>query len=546
MNDNSNNKVILKCKNCNSYLKVDQKFCGECGAAFSDDNVIVEMPTSENVNNANQVSTNQVNNQQTVGLKKDFVGYSKYDEIYRYDVELMTEKFIIRHLERAGIDSKSKLMPQDVLKRKKILNVLFAFLLLFYVSSFFFHLFFEFYLIGFIILLIFSILKNKYNLVKYLKKQLKARPNEKVSNIVMSVKNSFVADDSKKMLFILNCVALILPLFMFYKPHILYEKNDTGYAVRFYTVGLTNFSTVDIPDTYKNEKITAIRGNVFSNMFFLKEINLPDTITEIRGQAFKNDFLLKHIDLPSNLTYLGGGAFYGCDSLEEIEIPDTVTEIGGEAFYEASSLQKVKLPKNLTEIRGNTFEYCVSLESITIPDSVTRIGGHAFYANYSLKEVILTENSRLQEIGSSAFRECDELYSIKLPKGVSINERSFKDSPTQIEYFGDNNLFKNTYNDEHTTVASLELDGEVTVNKNGNYVSYYSNKYGYVTMKIVDFSMYNGDFEFNLKLSGGINSNVLVDDCNKMIYIDEGYAIIVDPISEYDSEVKIYFYVEGE
>ena len=71
-------------------------------------------------------------------------------------------------------------------------------------------------------------------------------------------------------------------------------------------------------------------------------------------------------------------------------------------------------------------------------------------------------------------------------------------------------------------------------------------KYGYVTMKIVDFSMYNGDFEFNLKLSGGINSNVLVDDCNKMIYIDEGYAIIVDPVSEYDSEVKIYFYVEGE
>ena len=72
--NNSNNKVILKCKNCNSYLKVDQKFCGECGAAFSEDNVIVEMPsttnesyvnTFSNINNLNNNSINNSNSQMT-------------------------------------------------------------------------------------------------------------------------------------------------------------------------------------------------------------------------------------------------------------------------------------------------------------------------------------------------------------------------------------------------------------------------------------------------------------------------------------------------
>ena len=307
---------------------------------------------------------------------------------------------------------------------------------------FFFHFPIATYLIGLIVLIVSFILTRKYTLIKHLKKQLKARPNEKVSNIVMTAKSTLVPDTSGRFLMIGIIVALILPMLIFINPRIMYEKMEGGYGVRFYTFGITNFTTATIPEKYKNENVISLRGNTFSNMPFLKEVKLPDTIVEIRGQAFKNDRNLVKVNMPSNLNYLGGGAFYNCSSLTSIEIPDTVTYMGGEIFYNARSLKSVKLSENITEIRGSSFENCSSLEYIVIPDKVTRIGGHAFYGNSSLSKVVISINSQLAEIGSSAFRMCNNLYEITIPIGVYVNERAFKESPT-IKRFYNGNDYKN-------------------------------------------------------------------------------------------------------
>ena len=124
-----------------------------------------------------------------------------------------------------------------------------------------------------------------------------------------------------------------------------------------------------------------------------------------------------------------------CRSLERVTLPKNLTYLGGEAFYRCSSLEEVNLPAGLTEIRGNTFEECSSLLRIEIPDNVTRIGGHAFYGNTSLEEVVISPDSKLQQIGSSAFRCCDSLREITLPRGVSVNERAFKETPVRIDYY---------------------------------------------------------------------------------------------------------------
>jgi len=276
---------------------------------------------------------------------------------------------------------------------------------------------------------------TKFNLMKYLKKEVKARPSEKISNIIMTTKNSFVIDTTKRFRMICILIAIILPLIIFVNPRIMYEHIENGYAVRFYTFGVTNFKTATIPEIYKGENVVSLRGNTFSNMPFLEKVTLPNTITEIRGQAFKNDFNLVSVNMPTNLEYLGGGAFYNCSSLASITLPDTLTYMGGETFYRASSLEQVKLSSNLTEIKGDTFAYCISLRSISIPDKVTRIGGHAFYGSTSLSEVLFTENSKLVEIGSSAFRQCPNLYSITIPYNTAVNTRAFKESPTMIKYF---------------------------------------------------------------------------------------------------------------
>lgn len=280
----------------------------------------------------------------------------------------------------------------------------------------------------------------------------------------MNTKSQLVENNTKYITLSGMFLALIIPLIIFMNPRVFYEKMDNGYAVRFYTFGLTNFKTVTIPSTYKGENVVALRGNTFSNMPFLEEVTLPDTITEIRGRAFKNDKKLTKINIPKNLEYLGGGAFYNCTSLKTIELPDTLTYMGGETFYNATSLESIKLSNNLTEIRGNTFEECRSLESITIPDSVTRIGGHAFYGNTSLKTVTLTENSKLKKIGSSAFRMCLNLDEITLPKETSVNSRAFKESPTVVKRFGENTL-TNTSNNKYKydTYRYIKLNQEITI-----------------------------------------------------------------------------------
>lgn len=422
MSSQNNQENILHCSNCGEVINVGDKFCSNCGVS------VVQ----------NKVST--------AAASKVLVHYSDFDPIFNNTEDKLLEEFINRELKRNGIEQNNKLYPADILKRKNILTIIFSVLVFVYISLIFFHFPIYTYVVGFIILFCFFRITIKYNLMSYLKKEVKARPSEKISNIVMNVKNSFISDNLKVLRILSIIIACILPLIIFINPRIMYEKVEGGYAVRFYTFGLTNFKTASIPAKYNGQKVVSLRGNTFSNMPFLESVTLPNTITEIRGQAFKNDSSLRSVNIPINLEYLGGGAFYNCSSITSIELPDTLTYMGGEVFYGASSLSKIKLSENLMEIRGDSFEYCTSLRSIEIPDRVTRIGGHAFYGDTLLSEVLFTENSKLREIGSSAFRQCTSLYSITIPSDVYVNERAFKESPTSINYF---DLYDEYYNSNY-------------------------------------------------------------------------------------------------
>jgi hypothetical protein len=70
---------------------------------------------------------------------------------------------------------------------------------------------------------------------------------------------------------------------------------------------------------------------------------------------------------------------------------------------------------------------------VEIPEGVTRIGGHAFHSCHRLEEAVIPYT--VNEIGSSAFRQCERLESIDLPAGCEVNERAFKNSPTQINWY---------------------------------------------------------------------------------------------------------------
>ena len=403
----------LTCPSCGEKLRATDKFCSNCGADVKD----MIATAIKNVEQEN---------------KPVYVDSTCFSDIYNNNETKLLEEYIKAELEGHDIDAKTKLMPLEILKRRKVLSIIFAVLLFVYISMIFFHFPLQTYVIGAIILIIFYIITKKFNLVKMIAKDIKARPTENMNNIIMNAINNLTEDNNVTFRICSLLVAIFLPLMIFMTPKIMYEKQDNGYSVRFYAYGLLNFKTATIPEEHNGKKVISLRGNTFSNMPFLEKVTLPDSIKEIRGQAFKNDKKLIEVNIPKNLEYLGGGAFYNCISLKKVSLPDTLTYMGGETFYNATSLEYVKLSKNLTEIRGNTFENCTSLKEISIPDKVTRIGGHAFYGDYKLSSVIITENSALVEIGSSAFRECTSLKAIKIPRVTYVNDRAFKQSPTVI------------------------------------------------------------------------------------------------------------------
>lgn len=417
LNLSDTENVRTNCLTCGYALKPNDNFCENCGAQ---------------INELKQVKT--------------IVHSTDFDPIYRKNEKYILKKFINNELVKIKMEDNKYLLPESMIKKKNLLNTIFSILLFIYIVLIFLHINIFIIIFGFIILLVLYISIIQTNITNYFSKEIKSRPREKIADIISTSCSSFVNDRFKTIRLISIAVAIIIPLIVFFTPRIIYSEVDGGYAVRYYITGLNSLRTATIPKIYNNKKIVSIRGDAFSNMIFLKTVNLPDTITEIKGKAFKNDFSLKNINIPKKIMYIGGGTFYNCISIENIILPDSLTFLGGESFYNAISLKNIKLSANLTEIRGDTFKNCRSLSFIDIPDNVTRIAAHSFQNNYFLSNVFFTNNSKLKEIGSSAFRNCSNLNSITIPNNVLINERAFKESPTHINYFNNQyNWEENNY-----------------------------------------------------------------------------------------------------
>ena len=254
-----------------------------------------------------------------------------------------------------------------------------------------------------VLTIIFLKIISKSGLKKHLIKEVKSRPDEKVSYVIASTLSSQGCNKflglGIRLVFII--ITICLPFILFKEPHLVYEKVANGYNLRYYTLGLLkNDKVVEVPSKYKGENVIGIRGDTFENVYFLEKVVLPETIEEIRSGAFKNCPQLKEINIPSKVKVIAAGTFQSCSSLQKIVIPEGVTRIGGSAF-----------------------RYCSSLTEVTIPKTVT-------------------------EIGSSAFRETG-LSRVCIPQSAYVNERAFKGTYANITYYeNDCKLTGETYYNE--------------------------------------------------------------------------------------------------
>ncbi len=367
----------MKCEYCQSEINGYVDKCPYCGA--ENKNRINNPPPTTQKETTPLLSANA-----GIPFSKNEVNNNVFKSENQLLKELITKEM------NNNPENMNQTLP-GVERRKSILTLIYAIILdifaIIYVGYHTSLLVILFFLL--VLTIIYLVIVKKYNTVQYIMKEVKQRPDEKISYITASILSSGTSGKTgyRIMRITILLIAIGLPFYFFQTPHLIYEKNGDGYAVRYYTLGLLKQDTkIEIPKKYKGKKVTSIRGDVFKNVFTVEEIVLPDTINEIRGGAFHNCF----------------------------------------------SLRTINLPVGITEIHGSTFENCYSLESINIPEGVTRIGGSAFRECYNLREVTIPKS--VIEIGSSAFRRTD-IKEVCISSSAYVNERAFKETYPSISYY---------------------------------------------------------------------------------------------------------------
>ena len=99
------------------------------------------------------------------------------------------------------------------------------------------------------------------------------------------------------------------------------------------------------------------------------------------------------------------------------EIPKEVNVLGTNCFGK-SNIRTIEIPSKVTEIKSSCFRECEDLEEIILPDSVITIGDYCFQKCTSLTKVKLSEN--LETLPKNVFEKCSSLKRITLPSKLKL------------------------------------------------------------------------------------------------------------------------------
>jgi len=174
---------------------------------------------------------------------------------------------------------------------------------------------------------------------------------------------------------------------------------------------------------------------MFYNCKKLISIQLPNTIKRIE-YAFSGCDNLLRLDIPESCEEIGALAIELCPSLTTITIPAQTKLFDSYNGLFCPSLTSIEVdPSNqwLTTVDGVLFtkdkttliKYPMGKkdESYTVPNEVTKIDDWAFCSALFVNIIL---SNKLDIIGSSAFKNCDELSEIELPGSVrSIGMSAF-------------------------------------------------------------------------------------------------------------------------
>jgi len=201
---------------------------------------------------------------------------------------------------------------------------------------------------------------------------------------------------------------------------------------------------------------TYIAENFLSNVQkSITALKLPNSLRRIGEKAFANiaygqSISINSVSIPENVEEIGAGAFGSCYNLSVVNFNAIHCDDANNVFN-AGALEKVNigskvqiLPdgvflsnRNLiivkfAERNDNTplvigkaaFRGCDKLKSLSLPKGVTSIGEEAFYNCIGLASITIPNG--VTSINDGVFYSCTGLTSITIPKGVTnIGNKSF-------------------------------------------------------------------------------------------------------------------------
>lgn len=92
--------------------------------------------------------------------------------------------------------------------------------------------------------------------------------------------------------------------------------------------------------------------------------------------------------------------------------------------------------------------------NVTVPNEITKIKEFAFLNCLSLKKLILL--SRIRKIGHQAFKNCENLTSITLPKNIKIGYNAFYGCTNLINVNANEQVFnKLCYDDQYLIISNF-------------------------------------------------------------------------------------------
>ena len=175
----------------------------------------------------------------------------------------------------------------------------------------------------------------------------------------------------------------------------------------------------------------------FKNCKALKFVNLAELteLREISSQDFnsgecKNLFAGQVLDLSNTkIVKLEQGAL-ACVAATEIILPKTLVDVGQWSFQSCKFATKITFLGDITSMNTNAiFNGCNALEEVVgfkLSANATSIGGNAFKECYKIRNAgdlivdgILTLPEGIQEIGTFAFTQCDEIEAIIFPSTIT-------------------------------------------------------------------------------------------------------------------------------